>query len=343
MKAIYLTGPNAFSLQDVEDPVPGKDDVLIGVRMAGICGSDVHLLRGRNPFAAYPLVPGHEYMGEVIQAPGKSGLKKGDRVTAFPETGCGRCPACREGRLVNCPEFKFVGVMVPGGCFGERVAVPGRRVFRLPKGMGEAEGAMVEPTAVAVHANRKAGVKKGSKVVVIGGGTIGLLIAQAARAMGASRVLVSEPVGERREVAAKLGLRATVNPLEEELVARVKKSLEWADIVFDVVGTEKTLADSLASLRPGGTLVLVALPHLPGLGIPYQPVFARELRVVASRTYFMSDFPAAIRLLSSGKVKVKPMVSAILPLDRFSEGLERLEREPEKYIKVLVSPASSGA
>lgn len=339
MKGLYLTGPNTFSIQDVEDPAPGKNDVVIGVRMAGICGSDVHLLRGRNPFVVYPLVPGHEYMGEVLQAPRKSGLKRGDKATAFPEVGCGKCPACKEGRLVHCPEFKFVGVRVPGGCFGERVVVPYNRVFRLPRAMKDEEGAMIEPTAVAIHAVKRGAVKRGSKVVVIGGGTIGLLTAQAARAFGASRVVISEPIPERRRVAEGLGFRFVCNPLEEDLVAFAKKHLDWADIVFDVVTTEKTLENSEAMLRPDGVLVVVGLPHIPGLGIPYQPIFAKELRVVGSRTYFMSDFPAAIRLLSSGKIRVQPIISEILPLDRFAEGLEHLEKEPGKYIKVLVRPS----
>ncbi len=339
MKAIYLTGPNAFALQELDDPIPGKNDVLIQVRMAGICGSDVHLLRGRNPFAEYPLVPGHEYMGEVLQAPKKSGLKKGDKVTAFPEVGCGKCIACREGRLVHCPEFRFVGVRVPGGCFGEKVVVPYHRVFRLPKTMEDEEGAMIEPTAVAVHANKRGGVQKGAKVAVIGGGTIGLLTAQVARTLGASKVVISEPLTERRKIAENLGFRLICNPLAEDLVSFSRKNLDWADVVFDVVTTEKTLENSQAMLRPGGTLVLVGLPHLPGLGVLYQPIFAKELIVVGSRTYFMSDFPLAIRLLSSAKVKVKPIISEILPLERFTEGLEHLEKEPEKYVKVLVHPA----
>ncbi len=198
---------------------------------------------------------------------------------------------------------------------------------------------MVEPTAVAVHANKRGGVKKGAKVVVIGGGTIGLLTAQVARALGASKVVLSEPIAERRKVAESLGFRLICNPVEEDLVSFSKKNLAWADVVLDVVTTENTLANSQAMLRPDGTLVLVGLPHLPGLGVPYQPIFAKELRVIGSRTYFMSDFPMAIRLLSAKKVRVKPIISEILPLERFTEGVEHLEKEPERYVKVLVHPA----
>lgn len=338
MKGIYLTGPNNFSLQDLSDPVPGKNDVLIKVRMAGICGSDVHLLRGRNPFAAYPLVPGHEYMGEVLQAPRGRGLRKGDKVTVFPEVGCGKCPACKEGRLVHCPEFKFVGVRVPGGCFCEKLVAPCERVIKLPKTMRDEEGAMVEPTAVAVHAVQRGGVKRGDRVVVIGGGTIGLLTAQAARAFGASTVVVSEPIVERRKIAQALGFKLICNPTEHDLLAYVKDELGLADVVFDVVGFKKTLEDSQAMLRPDGTLVLVALPHIEGLGVPYQPIFAKELRVIGSRTYFMKDFPLAIRLMQAKKIRVKPIISEVIPLARFHAGVEHLEREPEKYVKVLVRP-----
>ena len=338
MKGIYLTGPNQFSLQELDEPVPGKKDVLIKVRMAGICGSDLHLLRGRNPFAAYPLVPGHEYMGEVLKAPKNSGLRRGEKVTAFPEVGCGKCPACKEGRLVHCPEFKFVGVRVPGGCFCEKLVVPRRRVIKLPRRMKDEEGAMVEPTAVAVHAVQRGGVKRGDRVAVIGGGTIGLLTAQAARVFGASKILISEPIAERRKIAQILGFKLVCNPMVHDLLAYVKDEIGQVDVVFDVVGFKRTLEDAEAMLRPDGTLVLVALPHIEGLGVPYQPIFAKELRVIGSRTYFLRDFPLAIRLLQARKIRVKPIISEVIPLARFQEGVEHLEREPEKYVKVLVVP-----
>jgi len=267
-------------------------------------------------------------------------LRKGEKVTVFPEVGCGKCPACKEGRLVHCPEFKFVGVRLPGGCFCEKLVVPRERVIKLPKTMKDEEGAMVEPTAVAVHAIQRGGVKRGDRVVVVGGGTIGLLTAQAARAFGASKIVVSEPIAERRKIAQILGFKLTCNPMEHDLLAYVKDEIGLVDVVFDVVGFKRTLEDSQAMLRPDGTLVLVALPHIEGLGVPYQPIFAKELRVIGSRTYFLKDFPLAIRLLQTKKIRVKPIISEVIPLTRFHEGIEHLEREPDKYVKVLVRPTS---
>jgi 2-desacetyl-2-hydroxyethyl bacteriochlorophyllide A dehydrogenase len=341
VKAIVLNGPNDFSLQEIENPVPTPEEVEIQVRMTGICGTDIHLLRGNNPFATYPIIPGHEYMGEILSAPAKSHLRKGDRVTVFPAEGCGKCDACKAGHIPHCAEFKFIGVRLPGGCFAERVVAHYKRVFSLPTQMGDELGAMVEPTAVAVHANHRADLRKGMKVLVIGGGTIGLLIAQVARVYGASQVTVSEPLDERRALAREIGFKLICNPQEEDLVTFVKGSMGMADVVFDVVGNEKTLTDGQEILCPDGHLMLIALPHTEGLGIPYRNAFAKELKVIGSRTYFMDDFPEAIQLLNTKQVHVKPMISKILPLERFTEGLELLEKEPEKYIKVLINPTSS--
>ncbi len=338
MKAIVLKGPNDFSLQEVDNPIPTAEDVEITVRMAGICGTDVHLLRGRNPFAAYPIVPGHEYMGEVIRAPEKSTLKRGDKVTVYPATGCGKCEACGDGRLPHCPEFMFIGVRLPGGCFAERVVTHYKRVFPLPQEMEDELGAMVEPTAVGVHANRRAGIRGGESVVVIGGGTIGLLIAQVAVAYGASKVIVSEPIAQRRALAGKLGLELMCDPQQEDLVSFTRRNIGMADVAFDAVGTEKTLADAEDMLRPNGRLVLIALPQAEGQAIPYRNVFAKELKVIGSRTYFMEDFPEAIELLRTRKVDVRPLISKILPLERFAEGVELLEKKPEGHVKIMINP-----
>lgn len=338
MKAIVLKGPNDFSFETIEDPVPSPGDVEIKVHIAGICGTDLILLRGKNPYVPYPIVPGHEYMGEVLRAPADSKFKVGDRVTVFPAFGCGKCEACKSGHTPHCPEAKTVGVLRPGGCFTERVVAHHERVFSIPDQMENEVGAMVEPTSVAVHANRRADFAKGSKVVVIGGGTIGLLTAQVARAYGAESVIVSEPIEERRSLASNLGIEWTCDPSKEDLVLFVQEKMGSADVVFDVAGNRTTLRQSVELLRPDGKLVLIAMPHGEGPGIPYQEVFSKELRIAGSRTYFLDDFPESIELLNTERVKVKPLIGKILPLDRFNEAVELLEREPGKYIKVMVNP-----
>jgi (R,R)-butanediol dehydrogenase/meso-butanediol dehydrogenase/diacetyl reductase len=174
--------------------------------------------------------------------------------------------------------------------------------------------------------------------VVIGGGTIGLLHSQVARAYGASPLIISEPIPERRALARKMGFELICNPKEDELVSFVRANMGMPDVVFDIVGNNKTLADSVEMLRPDGQLVLIALPHGEGLAIPYRNVFQKELRVIGSRTYFLEDFPEAITLLRNQQVHVKPLLGKILPLGRFGEGVELLEKEPQKYLKILISP-----
>jgi len=338
VKAIVLKGPNDFSLQSVEEPTPGPDEVEIRVRFVGICGTDLLLLRGGNPFVPYPIVPGHESMGEVLRAPADSTLKEGDRVTVFPAYGCGKCDACKAGRIPHCPEARTEGVLRPRGYFAERIVAHHQRVFTLPASIEDEVGAMVEPTAVAVHANRRAGLDRGARVVVIGGGTIGLLAAQVAKAYGASQVVLSEPISERRALARRLGIDQVCNPLETDPISFVRRTGDGVDGVLDVVGTQETLAASEEMLRPDGRLVLVAMPHQPTLAIPYQGVFSKELNVVGSRTYFVEDFPEAIRLLETGQVEAKPLIGAVLPMERFTEAVELLEKHPERYVKILISP-----
>jgi L-iditol 2-dehydrogenase len=338
MRAIVLRGPNDFSLEETKNPVPTSEDVEIRVRVIGICGTDLFLLRGKHPSVTYPIVPGHESMGEVLRGPENSKFNKGDRVTVFPAFGCRQCEACETGHIPHCPEAKTVGVLRPGGYFAERIVAHQDRVFPLPNQMEDEVGAMVEPTAVAVHANHRGEVEKGAKVVVIGGGTIGLLTAQVARAYGASQVIVSEPIPERRALAREMGIELTCSPLEEDLASFARKKMGMVDVVFDLVGNEKTLIDSEEMLCPDGYLVLIALPHRERLGIPYRHVFFKELKVIGSKTYFMEDFPEAIELLNTQTVQVKPLLGKTLPLDRFAEGVELLEKQPEKYIKILISP-----
>ena len=338
MKAIVLNAPHDFCLQDIDDPVVSTDELEIRVNLVGICGTDQTMVRGTNPAIQYPIVPGHECMGEVLKAPGGSGFQPGDRVTVFPALGCETCEACLSGRIPHCPEAKTIGVQRPGGYFAERIGAHPRRVFKLPDSIEDAVGSMVEPTAVAVHANHRGMVAEGSKVVVVGGGTIGLLIAQTALAYGAAGVLVSEPIAERRDLANSLGVSGVCNPLDQDPVTVVRDRIGWADVVFDVVGSTRTLSQSTEMLRPDGRLVLVALPHGDDLAIPYQPAFAKELNVIGSRTYFLDDFPEAIELLASGRINAAALIGAILPLAGFAEGLQLLEEQPQQYFKVILSP-----
>ena len=338
MKAIVFNGPHDFALTDIENPSCAADEVEIKVHTAGICGTDLTMLHGRNPAVTYPIVPGHECMGKIVRAPDDSTFKIGDRVTVFPAFGCRQCTACKAGHIPHCSQAKTIGVLRPGGYFTERIVAHTERVFRLPEQIDDDVGAMVEPTAVAVHANRRAALEKGAKIVVIGGGTIGLLVAQIAQAYGALSVVISEPYVGRQSLARKIGFDLICDPREENLTDFVRDHIGIPDAVYDVVGNEHTVRQSVEMLRPNGLLILIAMPHGGGPQIPYQPIFQKELKVIGSRTYFWDDFSEAIELLSDQRVSARPMISEKLPLSQFAKGVELLEKQPEKYVKILISP-----
>jgi L-gulonate 5-dehydrogenase len=342
MRAIVLREPNRFALEEIKDPVPNTEEVEIKVRLAGICGTDLHVLRGHNPFVAYPLIPGHEYVGEVLKAPEGSSLRVGQRVIVYPSKGCNTCKACREGRTIHCPQFEFIGVSRSGGGFAEKVVVHENHVIPLPENLADIEASLIEPLAVAVHATRRAGMSEnitnGPIVVIIGGGTIGLLIAQVAKRFGASSVILSEPLAGRRLLATKMGIDAVCNPAEEDVADFVAERIGMADIVFDAVASPATFLSSEKALRPGGRLVAVGLPSSKTIGIPYELLFKKELTVIATRTYFRNDFKDAIDLALNKEVALTALISAVLPLAEFREGVRLLETEPEKYTKILIDP-----
>jgi threonine dehydrogenase-like Zn-dependent dehydrogenase len=213
----------------------------------------------------------------------------------------------------------------------------------LPDTIADVDATLIEPLAVAVHAARRAGMSREAtsapSVVVIGGGTIGLLIGQVARRFGAASVILSEPLAGRRSLAAKMGIDALCNPIEEDLAEFVTGKLGMVDIVFDVVASTATFLTSQTILRPGGCLVTVGLPS-KSAAIPYEMLFKKELTAVASRTYFRDDFTDAIGLIDRKEVAVASLISAVLPLAEFREGVRLLESEPGKYSKVLIDPAA---
>jgi 2-desacetyl-2-hydroxyethyl bacteriochlorophyllide A dehydrogenase len=230
-----------------------------------------------------------------------------------------------------------MGVANPHGCFAERVAVHYKHVFRVPDQITDLAGAMIEPTAVAVHVNNRGGVSKGARVVVIGGGVIGLLCAQVARARGASKVLISEPIFERRKLAERLGFDLVFDPMRSNIIQNIRDSMGSADVVMDVVGTRETLSIATECLRPEGCLVLVAFPHEPDMAVPYFHIMLKELRVFGSRLYFVSDFHEAMALIENGKVDPAPLINGIFPLHECARAIRLLEKEPAQYVKILLS------
>jgi L-gulonate 5-dehydrogenase len=339
MQAVVLEAPQRFRCVDQAEPVPGQGEALVRIVAAGICASDLATIRGDNPIAIYPLTLGHESIGVVEKAPAGSSVGAGDWVTIYPSIGCGACPACAAGRINHCPSFKVLGISRDGGLFRERVSVAAEQLVRVPASLRGERGVLVEPAAVAVHVNRRGGTRAGERILIIGAGVVGTLVAQVARAYSAADVVLTDHLASREETLARLGFGNFVLAGEEPLADRLLAQGGPVDVVYDTVCSKATLATAAELLRPGGRLVLVAVPHGSApLEMPFAEVYRRELSLVASRNYVPDDFIEAIRLLEAGAIDPDVMITGRFPLSDFAAAHAELTGRPERHLKVVLIP-----
>jgi (R,R)-butanediol dehydrogenase / meso-butanediol dehydrogenase / diacetyl reductase len=335
MLAALYVGNETFLLEQQEPRPPGPGEVRVEVAYVGICGTDLHIKHGAmDGRVAIPAVIGHEMSGTVA-AVGESVSRwsPGDRVTVMPLDWCGRCPACAAGHQHVCQNLVFVGIDT-AGAMQQTWTVPERLLVRLPPGLGLEFGALTEPLAVAVHDVQRGAVARGDRVLVVGGGPIGLLIACVAAAEGAE-VVVSEPNRHRRSVATRLGLR-TIDPATGDLSATLDPWTGGAgvDIAFEVSGSAAGLRAATHALRVRGRLVVVAIHNQP-VPVDLFRVFWRELELIGARVYERRDFERAVELLADGAIPAAELISAVEPLERTLEAFEALESGAD-VVKVLI-------
>src|SRR4051794_40345732 len=243
-------------------PSPGPGEVLARTAVAGVCGSDTHALQGTHPFITLPYAPGHEVCGTVEQAgAGVTSVTAGLRVTLEPFLPCWKCKQCLAGRQNICENLRFFGCAHDQGGMAEFFTVDERRLHVLPDALDWATAAFIEPLGTPAHAIRLAGGVRDRTVAILGAGTIGLLMLQAARAHGAKRVVVTARSVRSRERAARFGPDAVVDATADDAVAQVRAALgESADVVFDCVAEQSTVHQALAMADKGGTVVMVGVP-----------------------------------------------------------------------------------
>ncbi|MEV7969947.1 alcohol dehydrogenase catalytic domain-containing protein [Sphaerisporangium sp. NPDC088356] len=311
-------------------PAPGRGEALVRSVLVGICGSDVHAAAGHHPFIDLPYLPGHEVVGVIEEVgPGTDGLTPGDRVVLEPNLHCGHCPQCRDGRYNICRELAVFGCQTPGA-MADAFVVRADRLHHVPDEMTDTTAALIEPLATPMHAVRRAEVRPGAKVVVLGAGPIGLLVLVAARAAGAERVVVTDLLPGKLRRAAALGADETL-ATDDPRLAELGGS---ADVVFDCVARESTMAQAVELVDKGGTVVVVGVPAGP-VAIPLHLVQDREITVIGSLMYVREDFAAAIDLLRSGAVAADDLVTAVFPLDEVARAFAAAA-DPH-HVKVLVS------
>jgi L-iditol 2-dehydrogenase len=348
MKALILTEYKKLHVEDVPTPVCGPGDVLIRVAACGICGSDVHGYDGSSGRRIPPIVMGHEAAGVVASVGSEvRSVAAGDRVTFDSTVSCGKCDFCLRGDVNLCDRRQVVGVSCGEfrrpGAFAEYITVPETIVYKLPDSLPFAEAAMLEAVSVALHAVKVTDLAGGETALVIGAGMIGLLVVQAARVAGCSRVFVADMDATRLEMATTLGADATflvsqVSVLDEVLRLTGGRGV---DVALEAVGRTETVASAIDCARKGGTVTLVGNIE-PQVTLPLQKVVTRQLRLQGS-CGSAGEYPEAIELVSSGKIKVAPMISAVAPLDDGPTWFERLYAHEPNLMKVILDPREPGA
>lgn len=339
MKCVAIKGVRQFETKEIDEPTKKEGYVLIDVKKSGICGSDLHYFEAGAPVG---LVMGHEFSGVVVDPGSRTDLKVGDRVTALPISPCGECHACLKGNPQYCLETwnQAVGLSVdnPGG-LTSRILVREDMVLQLPDEVSFEEGAMVEPTAVALHAVHLADIQVGAKVLVIGGGIIGLVSALLAKKEGASYVALSETNEARGKKALSLGVAdeffdAKDEKAVEEMVERTEGGF---DIVIECCGNSPAVSSALMAVKPGGCVVLVGVSLGP-VTIPTVLGVMRELTIKGAIAYTKEEFASVISLIAEKQIDVMPFVDEEIGLDEVQTAYEKLTSGTTAKVKILVDP-----
>jgi (R,R)-butanediol dehydrogenase/meso-butanediol dehydrogenase/diacetyl reductase len=349
MKALLWYGVKDVRVEDVPQQEVQEKSVRIKVEWCGICGTDLHeylagpiFLPEEKPHPLtnekVPVILGHEFSGVVVEiGKGVTKVKVGDRVTVEPILSCGNCWACKDGKYNLCEKLGFHGLAGGGGGFSEFTVVKEDMVHKLPDQMSYEQGALVEPTAVAVHAVRQSKLKVGDRVAVFGAGPIGLLTIRAAKAAGASLIIAVELSEKRRNFAKKMGADIVLDPRETDVIQEIKNLTNGGvDVSFEVAGVEVVLNQAIESTKYDGQILIVSIWEKEAK-IPPNSLVLKEREIKGILAY-RDIFPSVIQLIANGSINVDELITKKIHLDQIvEEGFETLVKEKDQ-VKILVRP-----
>jgi len=337
MRQAIMNSPGKIELRDVPPPVPGPDEILLRIQRIGVCGSDIHVWHGKHPFTPYPVVQGHEYSATVESVGrGVTKVKPGAKATARPQLVCGECDPCKRGDYNICDRLRVQGFQAPG-CAQEFFVTTEERIVPLPDDLTYEQGALVEPAACAAHSTARAGDLRGKNVVVLGAGTIGNLVAQAAGCRGAKKVLITDLSDFRLKKALACGVDAVCNVGTEKLadVAHRVFGAEGFDVAFEAVGAEAALDDAIQNIRKGGRIVVLGVfGERPRVDMSVAG--DRELELIGTLMYKHEDYEQAVKWIASGAVRTGPLITRHFPFDRYADAYRFIEEQGDKSLKVII-------
>lgn len=346
MKALRWHNAKDLRLENIEEPSAKKGEVKLKVEWCGICGSDLHEYTAGPIFIPAdqphpltgdkaPIVMGHEFSGQVVEVgEGVTKVQVGDRVAVEPIYNCGECEPCKQGLYNLCEKMGFYGLAGGGGGFSEFTSVPEHMLHKLPEGVSYEQGALVEPSAVALHAVKQSKLKVGDKAAVFGTGPIGLLVIEALKAAGASEIYAVELSEQRREKAAEFGAIA-IDPATGDAVEQIQKLTNGGvDVAFEVTGVPPVLKQAIHSTKFNGETMVVSIFEKEAPIHP-QDLVLRERNLTGIIGY-RDVFPAVINLMAQGYFAADKLVTKRIKLDEvIEEGFEGLLKE-RNHIKILV-------
>ena len=340
MKQAILISPEKFEFREVEIPQVKAGEALIKVRSVGICGSDIHAYYGRHPFISCPIVMGHEATGEIVEvADGVKNIKKGDRVVMRPQKICGECLLCRTNRYNICKKLEVIGCQCTGAC-SDYFAVDAGILYKLPDNVEYDVGTVIEPLAVGVHAAKRGidGSLAGKKLVVSGAGTIGNVVAQAAKGLGADKVMITDISDYKLELAKKCGIDYAVNVAKTDLGEAIAKEYgeDGADAMYECTASAAALNSILEVARKGSTIVIVGV-FSNKTTMNMANVQDREYQLRGSLMYTHEDYLDAIDLVKEGKVDLKTLISKEFALTDIAKAYKYIEDNRDTVQKVILN------
>lgn len=314
MLELFLKSPNDMEMRQTESlPVPKGDEVKIKLTYGGICGSDLRVFKGSINYASYPIRPGHELLGTVIEAGETARYKIGTRVVVQPNSFCGECIKCAKGKTNLCQLKKSLGINTDGG-FSEEFIISSRFVLPVPEELPDEKAILIEPFAVVVHAFTKAEITKETSVAIIGCGNEGMLAASLASYLGA-------------EVTA-----VDINPLKLELVKSLGNNIrvihpedmkdQTFDVVIEAAGTKRSIEQAMQHVTSGGSMVMIGITQ--EANFPVAHVVRNEITLYGSIIYsFPTDFQKAVEYLQNDNFNIEPIVSQIMPVSEFQQAFDK--------------------
>jgi len=346
MKAAFLTGVRQVEIRDVPEPRPaGPNDVLLGIDTVGVCGSDMHYYRtGRigQQIVKFPWIVGHECAATVIKVGSAvEDLRPGDRVAVDPLIPCGQCDQCQRGRRHTCRNQVFLGVpdQLPGS-LAEQLVMPAACCYPIPDSMTMEQATLIEPFAIGLYTQRRAGTPNGEKIAILGCGPIGLCVLLAIKAAGPCRVWATDLLDNRLQLAAELGAEWTGNASRDDMAAAVGKLCpEGMDWVFECAGEQETLDEAVELLRPGGTLLIVGIPQHDRISFDMNHLRRKELTLLNIRRQNECVRPA-IELVACGKVNVERLVTHHFTLSQTQRAFDIVADYKDGAVKAMIHVSS---